>query len=53
MTFQRFVEQYPSVVPVEELLLINQIDQPNHLIQAGRQLKRVVAVGQRGGRRRR
>jgi predicted Zn-dependent protease len=53
MTFDRFVEQYPSVVPVEELLLINQIDQPNHLIQAGRQLKRVVAVGQRGGRRRR
>jgi predicted Zn-dependent protease len=53
MTFERFVEQYPSVVSIEELALINQVDQPSHLVPAGRKLKRVVQGGQRGARRRR
>ncbi|MBI4419687.1 MAG: M48 family metalloprotease [Gemmatimonadetes bacterium] len=42
MTLTRFMEQYPSPIPIQELALINQVDDVNAQIPAGRLLKRVV-----------
>lgn len=42
MTFAQFVARYPSVVPVNQLLIMNQVTDQNATITAGTQLKRVV-----------
>ncbi len=42
MTLAQFNQRYPSVIPLAELAIINQVD-PNATIPAGRRLKRVRA----------
>jgi predicted Zn-dependent protease len=42
MTLQQFDQQYPSTVPIEELAVINQLEGPESVIPAGRQVKRVT-----------
>jgi predicted Zn-dependent protease len=45
MTLTQFNQQYPSQVAIEKVALINQIDDANAQIPAGRLLKRVVQHG--------
>jgi predicted Zn-dependent protease len=42
MTLQQFNQQYPSVIPIEELAIINQLEDASSVVQAGRTMKRVV-----------
>ncbi|HUP89271.1 MAG TPA: hypothetical protein VM100_07975, partial [Longimicrobiales bacterium] len=42
MTYSQFNARYPSVVPINELLIINQLDNANERITAGTELKRVI-----------
>jgi predicted Zn-dependent protease len=42
MTLQAFNQRYPSVIPIGELALINQVASPGETIPAGTVLKRVV-----------
>ena len=45
MSLTQFSQQYPSQIAVDKLALINQIDDVNAPIPAGRMLKRVVRGG--------
>jgi predicted Zn-dependent protease len=45
LTLTQFNQQYPSQVAIEKIALINQIDDMNAQIPAGRMLKRVVRHG--------
>ena len=45
MTLAQFNQQYPSQVAIDKVALINQIDDTNARILAGRMLKRVVRRG--------
>jgi predicted Zn-dependent protease len=42
MTLEQFNSQYPSTIPVEELAIINEVQEPSTPLQAGRTVKRVV-----------
>ena len=42
MTFAQFNSRYPSVVPLNQLLIINQIEDANARIASGTELKRVI-----------
>jgi predicted Zn-dependent protease len=42
MTLEQFNAQYPSTVPIEQLAIINELEGPADVIQAGRMVKRVV-----------
>ena len=42
MTLSQFDQQYPSTIPIEELAIINQLDGPDSVIPAGREVKRVT-----------
>ena len=42
MTLETFTTRYPSVAPIEELALLNQVDGPGSSLEAGRLVKRVV-----------
>jgi predicted Zn-dependent protease len=42
MTVAQFHARYPSVIPVAEVALINQLDGPESVIEAGSRVKRVV-----------
>jgi predicted Zn-dependent protease len=46
MTLEQFNAQYPSTAPIEQLAIINELEGPADVIQAGRMVKRVV-----GGRK--
>jgi predicted Zn-dependent protease len=46
MTLEQFNAQYPSSIPIEEVALINELEGPSTVIQAGQTVKRVV-----GGRK--
>ncbi len=43
MTLQEFHRRYPSVIPVEQVALINGLDGPASVISAGETVKRVVS----------
>jgi predicted Zn-dependent protease len=45
MSLTQFNQQFPSQVPVDKVALINQVDDVNAQIPAGRMLKRVVRRG--------
>jgi predicted Zn-dependent protease len=42
MTLEQFNAQYPSSIPLEQLAIINEVEDPGTALQAGRTLKRVV-----------
>jgi len=42
MTLEQFNSQYPSTIPIEELAIINEVQEPSTQLQAGRTVKRVV-----------
>ena len=42
MTLAEFNRRYPSVIPIKELVVINQVDSENSTIAAGTQVKQVV-----------
>jgi predicted Zn-dependent protease len=42
MTLEQFNSQYPSSIPVAELAIINEVEDPATPLQAGRMVKRVV-----------
>jgi predicted Zn-dependent protease len=42
MTLEQFNSQYPSTIPVQELAIINEVEDPATPLQAGRTVKRVV-----------
>jgi predicted Zn-dependent protease len=42
MTMAQFHQAYPSAIPIQELLILNQIDDANRSIPAGQLLKRVT-----------
>jgi hypothetical protein len=42
MTLTQFQQQYPSVIPIEQLALINGMDSANTSMPAGSWVKRVV-----------
>jgi hypothetical protein len=42
MSLEQFNRQYPSTVPLQELAIINQVEDPSSPLQAGRLVKRVV-----------
>ena len=46
MTLEQFNAQYPSSVPIEQVAIINEVEGPSTVLQAGRLVKRVV-----GGRK--
>ena len=48
MTLSEFNQRYPSVIPIEELALINQVENASARLAAGTLVKRVIA-GQRAG----
>jgi predicted Zn-dependent protease len=45
MTLAEFNAQFPSVIPIAELALINQVAGPDSVLPAGTQVKRVVGGG--------
>jgi hypothetical protein len=49
MTLEQFNSRYPSTIPLVELAIINEVEDPATPLQAGRTLKRVVGgVRQQG-----
>lgn len=42
MTLEQFNSQYPSNIPIEQLAIINEVEDPSSVIPAGRMVKRVV-----------
>lgn len=42
MTLEQFNSQYPSTIPLQELAIINEVEDPASQLQAGRTVKRVV-----------
>jgi predicted Zn-dependent protease len=42
MTLEQFNSRYPSTIPLQELAIINQVEDPAAPLQAGRTVKRVV-----------
>jgi hypothetical protein len=48
MTLAEFAQRYPSTIPVAELAIINQVENPNTSITAGTLLKQ-GAGGQKAG----
>jgi predicted Zn-dependent protease len=42
MTLDQFNAQYPSSIPLEQLAIINEVEDPGTTLQAGRTIKRVV-----------
>jgi len=42
MSLQQFNTQYPSSIPIEQLAIINEIEDPSTPLQAGRMVKRVT-----------
>ncbi len=48
MTLDEFNRQFPSVIPIEELALINQLDDGSSKVVAGQPVKRVVGTQMAG-----
>jgi predicted Zn-dependent protease len=42
MTLEQFNAQYPSTVPLEQVAIINEVEDPSSVLPAGRMVKRVV-----------
>jgi predicted Zn-dependent protease len=42
MTLEQFNSQYPSTIPLEELAIINEVEDPASVMPAGQMVKRVV-----------
>jgi predicted Zn-dependent protease len=42
MTLEQFNSRYPSTIPMEQLAIINEVEDPGTPLQAGRTVKRVV-----------
>jgi predicted Zn-dependent protease len=42
MTLEQFNAQYPSSIPLEQLAIINEVEDPSSVLPAGRMVKRVV-----------
>jgi len=42
MTLAQFNSRYPSVVPIDQLVIINQVENANTTIRAGTEVKRVI-----------
>ena len=42
MTLSQFAQRYPSTLPIAELALVNQVEDPNAQLAAGTQLKQVA-----------
>jgi predicted Zn-dependent protease len=42
MTLEQFNSQYPSTIPLEELAIINEVEDPSAVLPAGQMIKRVV-----------
>jgi predicted Zn-dependent protease len=42
MTLEQFNAQYPSSIPIEQLAIINEVEEPSSVVPAGRTMKRVV-----------
>jgi len=49
MTLEQFNSRYPSSIPVDQLAIINEIEDPGTTIQAGTTVKRVVGGLQKQG----
>jgi predicted Zn-dependent protease len=42
MTLEQFNAQYPSTIPLEQLAIINEVEDPSSVLPAGQMVKRVV-----------